>query len=124
MIATNFIQDEESLKKPVPYSEMTVASTHTDPDDQDRPWIHVSADEDGNVVAEEIPWELREDPDEESDEMDLKQEELRRKKRLLLINTIGTFAYISAAALGCAMGNMGWLIVILMTIAIFCMDRK
>jgi len=72
---------------------------------------------------QEIPWELREDPDEDRDVADLRAE-LVKKQRRFAIDTVGTVAYVAGAALGCALGDNGFIVVILMTIGLFCMDRK
>jgi len=97
---TSFIhvEDKDYVE---PETVLTVAST----DDQD------------------IPWELLEDPDEDQDVADLR-DQLARKQRAFIINVIGTSAFVGGAGLGVALGDMGYIVVILMTIGLFCMDRK
>jgi len=111
--------DDPDYKHPL----SAVTTTSTDPDDPDRPCLYLGSDENGKVVAEEMPWELMEDPDEDQHVVDLRAE-LAAKQRRLLINIIGTSAYVGGAAIGCALGEMGWVVVTLMTIGLFCMDRK
>ena len=122
MIALNFIHTEDP-DYVQPDSKTTFASTHTDPDDPDRLCIHLSADPDGNVVAEEVPWELMEDPDEDQDDTDLRAE-LAKKQRKLLINAVGLVAYVAGAALGISMGDFGFVVVLLMTLGLICMYRS
>jgi hypothetical protein len=82
--------------------------------------IDVHADE---VGFEEMPWELRPDPDEDQ-EIERLEKELRTQKRQLLIHVVGLTAYIGGAVLGLSLGDYGWTVVLLMTIAMFCMDRS
>lgn len=77
------------------------------------------------------PWELR-----ESDEMDArdaamqqsaidcKRDELATKQRQFIIHAVGLAAFIGGGAVAVAMGQTGFTLFTLMTIAMLCMDRS
>jgi len=76
------------------------------------------------------PWELQEE--EEIDDiaaidckhMDDLRKNLAQKQRQLLIHTVGLASYVAGCSIACGMGQMGFLIMTLMTIGLFCMDRS
>lgn len=84
----------------------------------------ISVEEHGFVDG--VPWELREDreEDEKDREANRLKDELKMKRIASVIHVVGLASYIGAVLVACSMGREGWTILILLTVAMLCMDRS